>query len=336
MQKLAADASPAQIVDVAISLWGMALNGVIAGVIGTLTLLVNLVQGAETARLKRMQEDDMNKAVGELKDDGQGMDFEAFYLAMEEHAHTEREEALEIFKKADIDNSGYLTKTEAMEMMKHWKAPEDVEELSPEELAANRKRAAALIAVRRVSCSINAAGSAAAMAAPPEPPKDEPEEAWWRVLLVFIIFVFMIVPAILCIASLIFGALLADAEGWSWSDGFLYVITNLCILGGTLTSVTPTTDRGRAVDVIIGLWSLSVQGTVIGIVGTLSIHERLVKTMEGIEFKPLFCGCLMSRDDDEDDEDEVSVKANGSAHGAKPEARVRPSKLQFLEMEMSA
>ena len=314
--------------DVAISLWGMALNGVIAGVIGTLTLLVNLVQVAETARLKRAQQDDMNKAVDDLKE-GAGMDFEAFYLAMEEHAHTERAEALEIFKKADIDKSGYLSKEEAVEMMKHWKAPADVEELSPEELAANRARAAALIAVRRVS--MNASSSSAALAPPPEPPKEEPDESWWRVLLVFVVFVVIFVPAILCIASLIFGALLADAEGWLWSDGFLYVITNLCVLGGQLTAVTPTTDRGRAVDVIIGLWSLSVQGTVIGIVGTLSIHERLVKTMEGIEFKPLFFGCLASKDDDfDDDDDEDAAQPNG----VKPDVR-RPSKLQFLEMEMS-
>ena len=41
-------------------------------------------------------------------------------------------------------------------------------------------------------------------------------------------------------------------------------------------------DRGRAVDVIIGLWSLSVQGTVIGVVGSLSIHERCVKAFEAL------------------------------------------------------
>ena len=314
--------------DVAISLWGMALNGVIAGVIGTLTLLVNLVQVAETARLKRKQQEDMNEAVTALRDDAK-MDFESFYLAMEEHAHTEREEALDIFQKADIDKSGFLTKSEAVEMMKHWKAPDDVEELSAEELAANRARAAALIAVRRVSHTTSFAAAVAPQQ--PEPAKEPEEESWWRVLLVFIIFVFIFVPAILCIASLIFGALLADAEGWLWSDGFLYVITNLCVLGGQLTAVTPTTDRGRAVDVIIGLWSLSVQGTVIGIVGTLSIHERLVKTMEGVEFKPLFCSCLAVKDEEFDADDEDAVKPNGSP---KPEVR-RPSKLQFLEMEMS-
>ena len=330
--------------DVAISLWGMALNGVIAGVIGTLTLLVNLVNMAESAKLKRQQEEDMNKAVADLKDDAL-LDFEAFYNAMEEHVHTEREEALEIFKKADADNSGFLSKAEAVAMMKHWKAPEDLAELTPEEQTQHRARAAALIAVqRRASGTIMRPPPDAAPAAAPakvekKEEEEKPEESWWRVLVVFIVFVFAVVPGILCIAALIFGALLADAEGWSWQDGFLYVITNLCILGGTLTSVSPTSDRGRAVDIIIGLYSLSVQGTVIGIVGTLSIHERLVKTVEGVEFKPLFCGLGGSGGDDGDEEEEEQSKQEESvskapAAGADAGKGRSSSKLQFLEMEM--
>ena len=43
---------------------------------------------------------------------------------------------------------------------------------------------------------------------------------------------------VLLLASLVFGAMLADAEGWAPMDGFLYVITNLSILGGPLTPVT--------------------------------------------------------------------------------------------------
>ena len=327
--------------DVAISLWGMALNGVIAGVIGTLTLLVNLVNMAESAKMKRQQEEDMNKAVADLKDDAL-LDFEAFYNVMEEHVHTEREEAMDIFKKADADNSGFLSKAEAVAMMKHWKAPEDLAELTPEEQSQNRARAAALIAVQRRASGAIMRPDAAPAAAPAKAEKEEkreeekPEESWWRVIVVFIIFVFVVVPGVLCIAALIFGAMLADAEGWSWQDGFLYVITNLCILGGTLTSVSPTSDRGRAVDIIIGLYSLSVQGTVIGIVGTLSIHERLVKTVEGVEFKPLFCGLGGSGGDDGDEEEEEQEGSASKAPAASADAgKARSSsKLQFLEMEM--
>jgi hypothetical protein len=229
--------------------------------------------------------------------------------------------------------------------MKHWKAPEDLAELTPEEQAQHRAKAAALIAVqRRATGTIIRPPPDAAPAAPAAEEKKEeekPEESWWRVIMVFIVFVFAVVPGILCIAALIFGALLADAEGWSWQDGFLYVITNLCILGGLLTSVSPTSDRGRAVDIIIGLYSLSVQGTVIGIVGTLSIHERLVKTVEGIEFKPLFCGLGGRGDvDGGDDDGEEESKQAGTASKA-PAASAdagkgrSSSKLQFLEMEMS-
>lgn len=325
----------------AISLWGMALNGVIAGVIGTLTLLVNLVNMAESAKMKRQQEDDMNKAVEELKED-ELLDFEAFYNVMEEHVHTERDEAMEIFKKADEDHSGFLSKAEAVAMMKHWKAPEDLAELTPEEQAQHRAKAAALIAVqRRASGVMFRPPPDAAPAAAPAKEEEKPVESWWRVLFVFIIFVFAVVPGILCIAALIFGALLADAEGWSWQDGFLYVITNLCILGGQLTTVSPTSDRGRAVDIIIGLYSLSVQGTVIGIVGTLSIHERLVKTVEGVEFKPLFC-CFRGRgndnsdDDDGEEESKREVLASKAPAGGADAGKGRSSsKLQFLEMEMS-
>ena len=317
----------------------MALNGVIAGVIGTLTLLVNLVNMAESAKMKRQQEDDMNKAVEELKED-ELLDFEAFYNVMEEHVHTERDEAMEIFKKADEDHSGFLSKAEAVAMMKHWKAPEGLAELSPEEQAKHRAKAAALNAVqRRASGVIFRPPPDAAPAAAPAKEEEKPVESWWRVLFVFIIFVFAVVPGILCIAALIFGALLADAEGWSWQDGFLYVITNLCILGGQLTTVSPTSDRGRAVDIIIGLYSLSVQGTVIGIVGTLSIHERLVKTVEGVEFKPLFC-CFRGRgndnsdDDDGEEESKREVLASKAPAGGADAGKGRSSsKLQFLEME---
>jgi uncharacterized membrane protein YhaH (DUF805 family) len=261
---------------------------------------------------------------------------------MEEHVHTERDEAMEIFKKADEDHSGFLSKAEAVAMMKHWKAPEGLAELTPEEQAQHRAKAAALIAVqRRASGVMFRPPPDAAPAAAPAKEEEKPVESWWRVLFVFIIFVFAVVPGILCIAALIFGALLADAEGWSWQDGFLYVITNLCILGGQLTTVSPTSDRGRAVDIIIGLYSLSVQGTVIGIVGTLSIHERLVKTVEGVEFKPLFC-CFRGRgnDNSDDDDGEEESKREGLASkapagGADAGKGRSSSKLQFLEMEMS-
>ena len=72
-------------------------------------------------------------------------------------------------------------------------------------------------------------------------------------------------------------------------------------------------------DVIIGLWSLSVQGTVIGVVGSLSIHERFVKAIEAIAHGLHFCVA----------DDAVHADAEES-----PKAGSRGSKLQHLEMDL--
>jgi hypothetical protein len=371
------------VVDLTISLWGMALNGVIAGVISTLTLLVNLVRIAETAKLQRKQKQDVEKVVDDLKE-GEKLDFEAFYEAMEAHAHTDREEAQAIFDEADVERTGLLTKLEAERMIKHWHAPKDVEEQTPQQAAAAALVAAAHKAAREAGAASpagspngspkagkpnsefgtpggafmtprsefapsSAARSEAAprkhgeeaqkpvkegsigggsSAASEEPQAEVKEESWVRVIGVFLVFMFFIVPATLLLAALIFGAMLADAEGWDWHDGFLYVITNLCILGGELTPATPNSDRGRTIDVIIGLWTLSVQGTVIGVVGTLSIHERLVKMAESINLYP----SNKSRRSEawEAGEEPRRSEAINSTESAPK------SKLQHLEMELGS
>jgi hypothetical protein len=336
-----------QIVDVGISLWGIALNGVIAGVISTLTLLVNFVRIAETAKLKRQQKEDVSKVVEELEA-GDKLDFEAFYDAMEHHAHTNREEAHAIFEQADVDHTGLLTKTEAEKMIKNWKAPDDVEQQTPEQVAiAAAKHPSPSASPKSVKAPLAAdsGGDSLATGSGAKEEHKEEEQSWLRVLAVFCLFMFVLVPATLCIASVIFGAMLADAEGWSWNDGFLYVITNLCVLGGVLTPASPTTDRGRAVDIVIGLWTLSVQGTIIGVVGALSVHERLVRAAEGavqeLHNLPFIGSCFAhpdadAYDDEGDDEgDDARGEAPAAAEPAKPaRASKAKSKLQHLEMDL--
>ena len=73
--------------------------------------------------------------------------------------------------------------------------------------------------------------------------QSEGTESWGRVLLVFFVFVFLVVPAMLLLASLIFGALLADAEGWAFPDGFLYVIVRA---HGALRRITARPADARA------------------------------------------------------------------------------------------
>jgi hypothetical protein len=340
-----------QIVDVGISLWGIALNGVIAGVISTLTLLVNFVRIAETAKLKRQQKQDVSKIVDELEA-GEKLNFDAFYDAMEEHAHTNRAEALAIFEKADLERTGLLTKAEAEKMIKNWKAPNDVEQQTPaQEAAAAAKHASPGASPRGPKASLAAGSGAGALATVSGAKSDgakeehkEEEQSWLRVMAVFCLFMFVLVPATLCIASVIFGALLAEAEGWSWNDGFLYVITNLCVLGGVLTPASPTTDRGRAVDIIIGLWTLSVQGTIIGVVGALSVHERLVRAAESavqeLHSLPFIGSCFSHPDEgaDDGDDDDDDARAEAPAAAEQPVKAARQSKakskLQHLEMDL--
>ena len=49
-----------------------------------------------------------------------------------------------------------------------------------------------------------------------------------------------------------------------------------------LTDVTPDSDEGKIVDIIIALWALSLAGTIIGIVGGMSVINTLVESAEAL------------------------------------------------------
>ena len=77
-----------------------------------------------------------------------------------------------------------------------------------------------------------------------------------------------------------FGFILAELEGWKDIDGFYYVTSMLCGLPTPLTDVTPTTDEGKFIDIVIAIWSWALIGTVIGVVGSMSIISQIVQTAE--------------------------------------------------------
>jgi len=79
----------------------------------------------------------------------------------------------------------------------------------------------------------------------------------------------------------IFGGILAAAEGWSFYDGFLYVVSNMTQLANPLTEVMPESVPGQIFDIIVALWSLAVAGTVIGVVASLSVVGTFVAAAEG-------------------------------------------------------
>ena len=43
-------------------------------------------------------------------------------------------------------------------------------------------------------------------------------------------------------------------EGWHIKDGFYYITSMLCGLPNPLTDVSPETDGGKIVDIVIAIW----------------------------------------------------------------------------------
>lgn len=97
-----------------------------------------------------------------------------------------------------------------------------------------------------------------------------------RKLAMFFWFVVVLCPLTVMIIAAIFGALLAEVEGWHFWDGFYYVVSNLTGLATPLTEVTPETQSGKIFDVLVAVWSLSLAGCIIGIVGSLSAVSSVV------------------------------------------------------------
>ena len=113
-----------------------------------------------------------------------------------------------------------------------------------------------------------------------EEPAGEHEPSFWRNLGIFLFFVFIVVPVIVLAISFIFGLILAEVEGWDIMDGFYYITSMLCGLPNPLTDVEPDTTEGKIVDIIIAIWALALAGTIIGIVGGMSVISQLVESAE--------------------------------------------------------
>ena len=101
-------------------------------------------------------------------------------------------------------------------------------------------------------------------------------------ILTFLVFMFIVIPIVIILVAVIFGFILAEVEGWKIKDGFYYIISMLCGLPNALTDVTPDSDEGKIVDIIIALWALSLAGTIIGIVGGMSVINTLVESAEAL------------------------------------------------------
>mmetsp|Transcript_5185 Transcript_5185/g.18607 ORF Transcript_5185/g.18607 Transcript_5185/m.18607 type:complete len:384 (-) Transcript_5185:406-1557(-) len=101
-------------------------------------------------------------------------------------------------------------------------------------------------------------------------------------LTIFSKVVFIITPVIVVAFALPLGFLLAELEGWDDIDGFYYLMSVLCGLPNGLTDESPTSDEGKAVDIIIVLWAWCLVGTFIGLVANLSVVGRIILRFEAV------------------------------------------------------
>jgi len=77
-------------------------------------------------------------------------------------------------------------------------------------------------------------------------------------------FIFIFVPLLIGIIAVILGGILAAIEGWSFGDGALFLIDNMCSLANSLTDVEPDTTFNIFAVIIIDCWALAVLGSFIG------------------------------------------------------------------------
>lgn len=117
--------------------------------------------------------------------------------------------------------------------------------------------------------------------------EEKGEPSLLRDFMSFALFAFVLVPLVVVPFSLLFGGILAAIEGWSFLDGFYSVISNVLGLPNPLVDSTPNDDFGRLVDIVVSLWSIGITGTVIAMVGGMTLVTRLVESVH-----PAFVGML--------------------------------------------
>ena len=96
----------------------------------------------------------------------------------------------------------------------------------------------------------------------------------------FFLLLGVFIPLCVMFVSLMFGALLAYQEEWKWHEGFYYVVGNVVGLATPLTAVEPGDDFGKIIDIVIAVWSLSITGCAIGIIGGSALVQQFIQYAE--------------------------------------------------------
>ena len=129
-------------------------------------------------------------------------------------------------------------------------------------LAVLRLQLAASVGRLLVSMNVERSSST-----PPRQPLSEPKKHPIKVILKFTA---IYCPIAVIVSCGLIGIILAPVEGWTWSQAFLYVTSNICGLCNPLTQVSPTTTVGNWVDALSSFWSMAVTGVTIGVAGDLA------------------------------------------------------------------
>ena len=150
----------------------------------------------------------------------------------------------------------------------------------------------------------------------------EAKALFWHDVYVFWTTALIAVPALVTVFAVAIGAAAAEAEGWSFENGYLYVFSMLLDMPIPLSDENPETKGGKATDIVAASWAWALLGAFIALVGNLNSIKRLAAAVEGFRVvweKFFLCLCRVDRDADDGMED---LNAEESANIARVDALV--------------
>lgn len=100
----------------------------------------------------------------------------------------------------------------------------------------------------------------------------------------FFRYIFIYIPVALLVLSLATGVVIGAIEGWSFVDGFFFMVGSMCGLANPLTSVAPVSPSGMFVEVLCMVGELTLGGAVVSIVGAHPLCEACIRSLEGSSF----------------------------------------------------
>ena len=91
-----------------------------------------------------------------------------------------------------------------------------------------------------------------------------------------VLFVFIVVPLLIGVVSVVFGGLLAAMEGWSFDKGALYLISEMADIKGELVEVEVEHAISKICLILVDCWALAVFGSFVGLFVTAGVCKPWV------------------------------------------------------------